>query len=341
MYKTIKYDYIDKNRKNMDYVLIDVRSPSEYEAQTIPGAVNIPIFNDEERKLIGTVYVNESIQKAKKIGVEAASRNLPCIYQRVSELDKQYKKLIFFCARGGLRSSTLVSLFMPLGINGFKLDGGYKGYRKYINSHLPNLVKDIDFVVLYGNTGVGKTHILEALEKRGMDVLDLEGCANHRGSALGGVGLGRQNTQKMFESLVYESLINRKTNLVFVEGESKRIGDDVIPRYLYEAMSKGMDIKIEASMETRIDNILEDYVHNTDDELISSLILLRDQLGNRNVDKYVELIRGHEYGKVIEDLIVKYYDPLYEYKDRKYHRVFHNENTLCTADDIIDWVNSL
>ena len=163
MYKTVKYDDIEKNRENINYALIDVRSPSEYRAQTIPQATNIPIFNDEERKLVGTVYTKGSIQEAKKIGVETAAKNLPNIYDKVSKLDEQYDKLIFFCARGGLRSSSLVSLFMPLGINAFKLDGGYKVYRKYINTHLPALIENIKIVVLYGNTGVGKTHILEAL----------------------------------------------------------------------------------------------------------------------------------------------------------------------------------
>ena len=341
MYKTIKYDDIERNRENINYALIDVRSPSEYRAQTIPQAINIPIFNDEDRKLIGTIYTKESIQKAKKVGVETAAKHLPDIYDKVSKLDKQYDKLIFFCARGGLRSSSLVSLFMPLGINAFKLDCGYKGYRKHINTHLPNLVKQIKFIVLYGNTGVGKTHILEALREKGMDILDLEGCANHRGSVLGSVGLGKQNTQKMFESLVYQSLINRKTNLVFVEGESKRIGNDIIPNYLYDAMTDGINIRIEAGIETRIDNILKDYVHNTDEELIYSLNFLRNQLGNKNIDRYIELIHKHEYKKVIKELIIKYYDPLYQYKKRKYNRVFYNENTLNTAEDIVNWGNAL
>ena len=230
---------------------------------------------------------------------------------------------------------------MPLGINAFKLDGGYKGYRKYINTHLPALIENIKFVVLYGNTGVGKTHILEALRNKGVDILDLEGCANHRGSALGSVGLGQQNTQKMFESLVYEFLVNRKTNLVFVEGESKRIGNDIIPTYLYDAMTNGINIKIEASMEIRVDNILKDYVHNTDGELIYSLNFLRNQLGNENIDRYIELINKHEYIKVIQELIVKYYDPLYQYKNRKYNRVFYNENTLDTARDIVNWAGEL
>lgn len=339
MFKTIEYEDIDKDNIDGSYVLIDVRSPSEHRAYTIPNAINIPIFNDEERKLIGTVYKQESIDKAKKIGIDAASRKLPNIYEKVLDLDKKYNYLIFFCARGGMRSSSLVSLFVSLGINAFKLNRGYKGYRKYINNNLPALVDKVRFIVLYGNTGTGKTHILKNLHEKGIDILDLEGCANHRGSILGSVGLGEQNTQKMFESLIYESLINRKTNFIFVEGESRRIGKDVIPSYLYDAMKNGINIKIEASMETRVNNILKDYVHNTDEELIYSLNFLRNHLSDKKVDKYIELINRHEYKDVIQELVTKYYDPMYEYKNRNYSEVFYNEGLEKTSEKIIKWFN--
>ncbi len=341
MFKIVNYEDIDTNKIDESHVLIDIRSPSEYKSETIPDAINIPIFDDKERELIGTIYKHESIEKAKKIGMEIGSSRLPEIYEKVSELDKQYHNLIFFCARGGFRSSSLVSLFKSIGINAIKLDGGYKGYRKYINEHLPTEVEKIQFVVLYGNTGIGKTALLKSLKNEGMDILDLEGCANHRGSILGSVGLGEQNTQKMFESLVYESLKNRKTNLVFVEGESKRIGKDVIPNYLYNAMNSGINIKIEASMETRVNNLFREYVHDTDNELIFSLDNLRKYLGDKNIDKYIELINKHEYKQVIEELIVKYYDPLYEYKNRDYSKVFYNDDAYTTTHEIIKWTKNI
>ncbi len=337
MFKFINYEDIDTNKIDANHILIDVRSPSEYRSETIPGAINIPIFDDNEREFIGTIYKQESIEKAKKIGIETASKRLPSIYEKVSELDKKYHNLVFFCARGGFRSSSLVSLFKSIGINAIKLDGGYKGYRKYINEHLPTEVDKIKFIVLYGNTGTGKTDILKSLRSEGMDILDLEGCANHRGSILGSVGLGKQNTQKMFESLVYESLKNRKTNLVFVEGESKRIGKDIIPDYLYKAMKKGVNLKIETTMEKRIDILFNEYVHNTDNELISSLNYLRKYLGDKNIDKYTEQIDRHEYREVIEELIIKYYDPLYEHNDREYSSAFNNDNTHETTKNIIEW----
>lgn len=341
MFKVVDYENIDKNQIGESYILIDLRSPSEYTSETIPGAINIPLFDDEERKIIGTIYKQESIEKAKHLGMEFAARRLPSIYQKVSELHNDYNHLVFFCSRGGFRSSSLVALFKSIGVNAIKLNNGYKGYRNYINEQLPAMVQEIQFVVLYGNTGTGKTDILKSLEQEGIDILDLEGCANHRGSILGSVGLGEQNTQKTFESLVHESLTNRKTNLVFIEGESKRIGKDTIPDYLFDAMNKGMKIKIEADIERRIDNILKDYVHGTDDELISALNYLRKYLGNTNIDFYIESINKHEYKKVIEELMVKYYDPLYEHKNRVYDGVFINEDTFTTAKNIIKWAKTI
>lgn len=341
MFKVVSYEDIDNKKIDESHILIDLRSPSEYKSETIPGAINIPLFDDEERKIIGTVYKQESIEKAKTLGMEFAAKRLPSLYEEVNKLDHDYHNLVFFCARGGFRSSSLVSLFKSIGINAIKLDNGYKGYRRYINEQLPLMVQEIQFVVLYGNTGTGKTDILKSLKQEGMDILDLEGCANHRGSTLGSVGLGEQNNQKTFESLVYESLANRKTNLVFIEGESKRIGKDIIPDYLFDAMNKGMKIKIEANMERRIDNILKDYVHGTDDELISALNYLRKYLGNTNIDFYIESINKHEYKKVIEELMIKYYDPLYEHKNRVYDGVFINEHTFTTAKDIIGWAKTI
>lgn len=334
MFQTITYEDLLNKKLHGNYVLIDVRSPKEHKSENIPASINIPLFDDEERRIIGTIYDNESTEKAKQIGIESASKRLPAIYEKVANLNKEYNNLVFFCARGGYRSSSLVNLFKTLGVNAIKLDGGYKGYRKYIFEHLPEIIKDINFVVLYGNTGTGKTEILKELQKLGSDILDLEGCANHRGSLLGSVGMGEQNSQKIFESLVYESLINRKSNVVFVEGESKRIGKIIMPEYLYDAINIGINIKIEADIETRIDNLLKDYVHENDEELIESLNLLRHNLGNKIIDNYIEMIKKHEYRSVIEELIVKYYDPHYEFKHRDYDKVFWNKDSQETAQEI-------
>lgn len=334
MIKILNYEDIDKNKIQGRYILIDVRSEGEYKQEHIPNSINIPLFNDEDRKIIGTVYVNESIEKAKFLGIEAASKRLPTIYKEVSRLDKEYDQLIFYCARGGMRSSSIVSLLSSLGINAVKLSGGYKGYRKYINENLPQLVKEVKFVVLYGNTGVGKTKILKELKNRGYDVLDLEGYANHRGSLLGSVGLGEQNTQKMFESYIYDALRNKMTNTVIVEGESKRIGRIIIPDYIFEAMEYGVKIKVDADIEIRVKNIMEDYVKENDDELINALSLLKKHISEKNIERYINEIKNKNYELVINELMTKYYDPLYNFKNKNFDFKVNANDIEMAVDEI-------
>lgn len=334
MIKTVDYSEIE-NKKLDNCILIDVRTPEEFEEATIPGAVNLPLYSNEERKIIGTVYIQESVEKAKKLGVDAASKHLPIIYEEIANLKKKYDKLVFFCARGGMRSSTLVSLFIPLGVNAYKLTGGYKGYRAYINQELPNVVSNVKFVVIHGNTGVGKTKILQTLKDMGKDVLDLEECANHRGSLLGSVGLGSPNSQKMFESLVFKSLKNRMSDLVFVEGESKRIGRVIIPEVLFQSMDSGIHIKVQADLDFRVNNILKEYVEKNNDEIIDALNLLRKHISSKRIDKYIEMIKANSFEEVIGELMVKYYDPMYENKQYDFAEVIQNKDIMKTCDQII------
>ncbi|WFA09370.1 tRNA 2-selenouridine(34) synthase MnmH [Tissierella sp. Yu-01] len=337
MFLEIQYEDIDNSRINGSFKLIDLRSPSEYYSETIPGAINIPIFTDEERKIIGTTYIQESIDKAKKLGIEAVSKKLPQIYEIVSQLDKEYDSLIFFCARGGFRSNTVASLFRSIGINSIRLDGGYKSYRRYINENLPKILETVNFVVLYGNTGSGKTEILKYIKENGHDVLDIEACANHRGSLLGSVGLETPpHTQKMFEGLIYDTLKNRKSNLLFTEGESKRIGRVVMPDYMFDKIKKSKNIYINSPINIRVQNILKEYVHDTDEELIEALNLLRKRLGSKNIDNYIKMINDKKYNEVIEELMIKYYDPLYESKNREYIATFNNLDAKETAEQMIN-----
>ncbi len=341
MFLQESYESLNSNLKNISYQYVDVRSPMEFSQGTIPAAINIPIFNNEERDLVGKKYKRESKDLAKQLGIEIVSKKLPSLYENIKQIEKDFDRLILFCSRGGYRSSTLVSFLSSIGLKVTKLEGGYKEYRNYIINKLPQIVDEINFIVLYGNTGTGKTHILEDLKALGYDTLDLEACANHRGSMLGSVGLGDQHSQKMFESLVFDALNNRKSNTVFVEGESRRIGKDLIPLYLFEAMKKGTNIKITADMDTRLNNILKDYVHNTDDELIEALDHLRKYLGNESIDNYIDLIKSNDYKTVIEELITKYYDPLYGHNTREYEAVFHSKSSEGTAKDIASWMENI
>lgn len=333
----IKYKDIHHNNKNN--IFIDVRSPKEFEEETIPGAINIPIFDNVERELIGTLYKNTSISESKKVGIEIASKKLPSIYEKIAKLNKEYDHIYMFCARGGFRSSSLAPIFNALNINVSKLSGGYKEYRAYIRQELPKLSEDLKLIVLYGNTGTGKTHILEHLKNKGMNVLDLEGCANHRGSILGSVGLGQANSQKMFESLLYEQLKNRTSNLVFTEGESKRIGKDLIPDFLFDKMKDGISVKITAPMEKRIQIISKDYVNGSDEELIEALDRMRNRLGNETIDRFINLVKKKDYSPIIENLFIDYYDPLYQKHKRDYIKTFDNIDSNATAANIIKWIH--
>ncbi|WP_128425726.1 tRNA 2-selenouridine(34) synthase MnmH [Gudongella oleilytica] len=324
MFTDIKYEDLRDKLSSGEYILIDVRTPLEYKEETIPGAINIPIFTNEERAEIGTAYAQESVDKAKMLGIEAVSKRLPQMFQELLQISKDYPHMVFFCARGGFRSTSIVSLLRSLKIGALKLDGGYKAYRAYINDNLPKIAEPVDLVVLYGNTGTGKTQVLDALRAQGADVLDLEACANHRGSTLGSVGLGEPNSQKMFESLVFEELAGRKGNLVFAEGESKRIGRSVIPEYLFDKIRNGRHVRVTAPMEQRIKNIMADYVYDTDDELIEALNHLRKRVGNDVIDKYIIEVRNGNYPVVVEELMRDYYDPMYEHNPKNY--VFEVEN---------------
>ncbi len=332
-------NYKDIQNSSPENIFIDVRSPKEFNQETIPGALNIPLFDNEERALIGTLYKNSSIEQAKKIGIDIASKKLPQIYEEVSLLNKGPGHIYMFCSRGGFRSSSLAAFFQALNMNIVKIQGGYKAYRAFIREDLQSISENLKLVVLYGNTGTGKTHILDNLREKGMNVLDLEACANHRGSILGSVGLGEANNQKMFESLVYEELKNRNSNLIFVEGESKRIGKSLIPEFIFDKMKEGISLKIISPMENRIEVILNDYVNGCDDDLIESLNHMRNRMGNKTIDNYVDLVKRKEYSPIIKDLFIKYYDPLYEKHKRKYIKIFENRDPNITADNIIVWMD--
>lgn len=318
MLKTVEYSELLS--ENKDHILIDVRTSKEYEEATIPGAVNIPLFTDEDREKIGYVYVNESIEKAKRMGIEAVSARLPFIYDEVLKNYKKRGKLVFFCARGGMRSSSISSLLNSLGINSYKIRGGYKAYRDYINESLPKLQEHVTYIVIHGKTGVGKTQILKGLKKSGYDVIDLECAANHRGSLLGSVGLGKQRSQKLFESLIHEELSHRKSNYVFIEGESQRIGNIIIPNFMFNKMREGIHLYLDADIDFRARLLIEEYTANDNakEQILDCLELMKKHISDENIKRYKNLVEEEAFKEVCKELMVKYYDPMYQNSMKKY-----------------------
>ncbi|AFS79444.1 tRNA 2-selenouridine synthase SelU [Gottschalkia acidurici 9a] len=340
-----KYIEVEYQELDGDYLLIDLRSESEHEDYTIPGSINIPILNDEERKAIGTAYVRESTDKAKSMAVKAAAPKLPYIYETIKELEHKHDKVVLFCARGGMRSTVLYTWLTSLGSKLYKLKGGYKGYRAYINNELPIINEELEYIILQGNTGTGKTKILKELKMRGYNILDLEECANHRGSLLGSVGMGKSNSQKTFESLVYDQLKERNSNLIFLEGESKRIGHTLIPDYIYNKMRDSKRILINTDLEYRVKNIIEEYTvsENWKEEVSESLNNLKKYISESNIERYLNMLENNEIEVLIEELMKNYYDVMYKKGENKYQYelTIKGNNIETTCDTIEKWVKGL
>ncbi len=331
--RTIKYEDLYKLKS---YILIDARSPKEFLDSPIPGAVNIPALLDDERVEVGTAYVRESTERAKEIGIERISKRLPEIFREINDLSKKYDKLIFYCARGGMRSSSLEAIFYALKYKTLKLDRGYKAYRNYIMEHLPEKNKNIKYVVLHGRTGVGKTKILEKLSERGYSVMDLEKIADHKGSFFGGLCEKKKQSQKRLESEIYEHLSKNNTGYVLVESESKRIGDVYLPEEIHNSILTGYHLIIDTSMENRVKIIMEDYAGAGKDELKSCLDKVGRYISKERYENYSKLLEEEKLSELSEILMEKYYDPLYDQSINKY--TYEEEIKYNTVDEAADRV---
>lgn len=335
-------DIVNYNEARNKFFFIDVRSPSEYKDDTIIGAVNIPILNDEERKEVGTTFVKVGKDEAKRLGVKFISPKMPDMFEQVLELKHKHSFLATFCARGGYRSRFFASTFSSIGIPIYQLEGGYKSYRSEVIEALPILNDKIKYIVLNGNTGVGKTDILYSLKKQGYSVLDLEGAANHRGSFLGSIGIGQCNSQKKFENNIYDQLMKAKDNYIFVEAESQKIGKVTIPKFISDKMRQGIQILIYSDNKDRIENLKKDYILNDDwkIESIHAMDLLNRYISKEKIEMLKREIMMGNFDFVAEELMEKYYDPLYNFKSDKliFAEKFTNiANNSVVASEIINW----
>jgi tRNA 2-selenouridine synthase len=304
-------------------IFIDVRSESEYEEDRIQNSINIPILNDEQRKIVGTIYKQEGKEKAIEKGLELVADKLKDIYIELKKLSNEYDNLIVYCARGGMRSSLLVNFYSGLGINMHKLDGGYKSYRNYVINFLENADENYEFIVLHGLTGVGKTDALKYLEQKSVSSLDLEGLAQNCGSVFGYLGFKEKPpTQKMFETLLFEYIRNSKSKYIFTESESRRIGYVMLPENIYNmTIEKGYHILIEDSIENRVKRLVNQYVnlsYKDDERILESIEKLRKRLGNEKTNYLNEKLHLKEYDAIAKELIIDYYDPLYKYSIDKF-----------------------
>ncbi|QZY56807.1 tRNA 2-selenouridine(34) synthase MnmH [Crassaminicella profunda] len=319
----VKVIDVEKALTLKNTLFIDVRAPLEYEDGTILGAKNIPILDDEERAIVGTIYRQENPHEATVKGLDLVSTKLPNLYSTVKQYSMEYDHIVIFCWRGGMRSKSVCNLLTMLNIdNIYQLKDGYKSYRKYVIDFLENKIERYKFIMLHGLTGVGKTHILDQLEAIKEPVLNLEEIAKNSGSVFGDIVFsGKPPSQKTFESLIFHVLYNSKENYIFVESESKRVGSVMVPDAVYNQMVNGYHVLIKTTFENRIEVILKDYAKHLEvnhSKIVASLNHLRKKLGNESVNNLINKIEEKDYTYVIQYLMEHYYDPLYNYSIKKY-----------------------
>jgi tRNA 2-selenouridine synthase len=294
--------------------VIDARTPAEYAEDHIPGAISAPVLGDAERAEVGTMYKQVSPFEAKKVGGALVARNVAShIEKQFSGKSKHWKPLVY-CWRGGKRSGAMAHILREVGWDAHTLEGGYKAYRKWVVEQLSILPLKFDFQVIHGPTGSGKSRFLGALREAGAQVLDLEALAAHRGSVLGGLPGQPQPSQKMFESRLLQELNQFDFHKsVFVEGESKKIGELQVPEALMQRMRASPCVALEASLETRVELLLEEYRHFLEDRaaLEAQLDCLVALHGKEKIGAWKALAQRGEWREFVARLLAEHYDPAY------------------------------
>ena len=318
--------------------LIDVRTAQEYEKGSIPDAFNYPLFDNLERAEIGVIYRKIGKNAAVVKGLEFFE---PRIQQFLSSLtDLKSKRLVVFCARGGMRSASVVRLLQYQGFQAAQLQGGYKSYRSYVLRQLRKPVPRL--IVLHGSTGVGKTLLLKKLPGH----LDLEEFAGHRSSLFGAINKMPQS-QKNFEALLTKKIIELpNTRPVFIEGESRKVGKVFIPQSLAEAMKYGTLVLLQASFDTRIRRIVEEYKICDEQTFLQTDLILQSMqkvLGKKKAEQLRQWLRKGEFENIVHVLLEEYYDPRYQHAMRmnEYALKLSAEDLNSAAEKLVRFRNGI
>ena len=294
--------------------VLDARSPSEYAEDHLPEAINVPVLDDAERALVGTVYKERSAFDAKRVGAPLAARNIAAHLERLFASKPRNWKPLVYCWRGGGRSGALVHVLRQVGWDARRLDGGYKAFRRQVVADLEQLPARFDFHVVCGATGSGKSRLLEALARAGAQVLDLEAIAAHRGSVLGELPGAPQPSQKAFETALWSALSQSDpARPVYVESESRKVGNLRVPERLIERMRGSRCFRLEAATATRVALLLEDYAHFVAQPhaLLQKLELLRSLHGAERIAQWKEHLDHGRWQPLVGDLLESHYDPAY------------------------------
>jgi tRNA 2-selenouridine synthase len=294
--------------------IIDARSPSEFAEDHLPGAVNCPVLDDAERALVGTAYKERGSFEAKRLGAPLVAANIArIISERFADRPRSWRPLVY-CWRGGSRSGSLTHVLRQVGWDALQLDGGYKAFRRQVAADLETLPARFAFRVVCGATGSGKSRLLEALATTTAQVLDLEVLAAHRGSVLGEIPGAPQPSQKAFETAIWAALgAFDPQRPVFVESESKKVGNLRVPEALIGRMREGACVRLEAPAGVRAELLLEDYAH-----LVADPALLREKLaclaplhGRERIERWNALAGAADWSGLVADLLETHYDPAY------------------------------
>jgi tRNA 2-selenouridine synthase len=306
-------EWVDKSLDGTQLVL-DVRSPAEFQHAHIPGATNLPLFSDEERAIIGTLYKQTSRESAIKEGLDFFGPKMRNMVETVESLlsnpEHPLRKEVFVhCWRGGMRSMAVAWLLDMYGFKVTVLQGGYKGFRNWV---LQQFKKEYPFTIVGGNTGTGKTRILYSLQKMGYTMIDLEALAHHKGSAFGNIGMPTQPSQEMFENKLASALFQcRNSDVIWVEDESQRIGDVNIPSDLWQCLIKKNICFIQLPFDLRLDNIVREYGNLERERLVNAVIRIRKRLGGLETQNTINHLIDDNITEAFR-ILLRYYDKFYE-----------------------------
>ncbi len=293
---------------------IDVRPPAEFALDHVPAAVNCPVLDDAERAHVGTLYKQISPFDAKKIGAALVAKNIARhIEERFRGRDHDWRPLVY-CWRGGQRSAAMAHVLRQVGWDAATLEGGYRAYRREVMAQLDKTPQRFRFQVVCGATGSGKSRLLAALATQGAQVLDLELLARHRGSLLGELPGEPQPSQKMFDSLVWSAMKHLDpARPVFVEAESKKIGQLQVPARLLARMREGECLRLEVPQRERVRFLIEEYRHFLEEPaaLKEKLQCLTSRYGRAVIGRWLAQTDSGAWGELVADLLVTHYDPSY------------------------------
>ena len=294
--------------------IIDARSEGEYALDRLPGAENWPTLNNQERISVGTCYKQVSAFEARKMGAAMAARNIAMHIERLAVDKPKDWKPMAYCWRGGKRSSSLALVLDQIGFRVTLLEGGYKSFRAAVLPEIDRLAHAFCWRVVTGTTGSGKTRLLHALHAQGAQVLDLEGLANHRSSVLGAIPGIAQPSQKRFDTRIWQALSAFDSGRpVYVESESKKVGNVAIPDVLIQAIRESACINLQMADEQRVDLLMQDYdffIQNAEAfcERLDTLVQIR---GKAVIESWKTSVRSGSFEPVVKALLTEHYDPVY------------------------------